>query len=70
MALHQQNKEFGVYHWDTFDNETLLLEQFDTKEQAETWVEKRYGGRIRNSGADQVDIVNSHGIIVRKYSVG
>ena len=23
--------KFGVYHWDTFDNETTLLDEFDTK---------------------------------------
>lgn len=63
-------KKFGVYHWDTFDNETFLLKDFNTLEEAEKYVKERYGTRINNNGADQVDIVDSLGNIVKKYSVG
>jgi hypothetical protein len=62
-------KEFGVYHWDTFDNETLFLDEFDTQKQAEDYVAEKYKGRIDSNGADQVDIVDSKGKIVRAYKV-
>lgn len=71
----QHTKAFGIYHWDTFDNVTLLIDEADTKEQAEEKVEKKYskdaiGPRIRDTGADRVDIVDRAGNIVRCYNVG
>lgn len=62
-------KEFGVYHWDTFDNETLLIAEADTLEEAQDIVNERYKGRISGNGADQVDIVDKKGNIVGKFSV-
>lgn len=59
-------KEFGVYHWDTFDNVTLLIKDCKTLQEALDFVGKKYGDRISSQGADQVDIVNSKGDIVRK----
>jgi len=71
----QHTKVFGIYHWDTFDNETLLIDEADSLEEAENKVQKRYGSgaigpRIRDEGADQVDIVNRQGEIVRVFKVG
>jgi len=66
----QHKKEFGIYHWDTFDNETILIDEADTIKQAVKKVEKRYGDRIRSDGADQVDIVDSKGNIKKKFNVG
>ena len=66
----EHTKELGIYHWDTFDNETLLVDEADTLNEAVEKVETRYKGRIRDDGADQVDIVNSKGDIVRKFKVG
>lgn len=63
-------KEYGVYHWDTFDNENFLVGEADTQEEAENLVKERYGDRIRDNGADFVDIVNSKGDVVKKYAVG
>ena len=65
----QHKKEFGVYHWDTFDNEPLLLEEFDTLPAAEDYVAKKYKGRISPQGADQVDIVDLKGDIKTRYRV-
>ena len=62
-------KNFGIYHWDTFDNETFLIDQADTLEEAEEIIKEKYKGRIGVHGADQVDIVDSKGDIVKKYSV-
>ncbi len=65
----EHTKEFGVYHWDTFDNETLLIEEFFNLEAAKEFVEEHYDGRISHQGADKVDIVNSRGKLVKQYSV-
>ncbi len=74
----QHTKNFGVYHWDTFDNETFLITknystdekaEFDTIEEAEACVKEIYAGHISDNGADQVDIVNLNGDIVKKFRV-
>jgi len=65
-----RTKEFGVYHWDTFDDETLLIYQSDSLEDAKRFVFERYRGRIGGNGADQVDIVNSRGDVLKTYLVG
>lgn len=66
----QHKKEFGIYHWDTFDNETLLVGEADTIEKAVKKVKKRYGDRIRNDGADRVDIVDSKGNVKERFNIG
>lgn len=68
MAI-QHTKEFGIYHWDTFDNVTLLVGEADTKLEAVAIVEKEYGDRISCRGADKVDIVDSNGVVVEDYCV-
>ena len=66
----QHTKEFGIYHWDTFDNETILIDEADSKEEAVEKVKKKYEGRIdEKGGADRVDIVDSSGNIVEKFYV-
>lgn len=60
---------YGVYHWDTFDNVTLLITTKPTLKEAEDYVAEHYAGRISPHGADKVDIVHK-GNIVRQYSVG
>lgn len=65
----KQTKEFGVYHWDTFDNHTLLIKEFDDQESAQEFVADHYEGRISVQGADKVDIVNSRGKVVKQYAV-
>jgi len=69
MAM-THTKKFGVYHWDTFDNETFLKHQSDSKDKAVKWVEKHYGDRLRSNGADRVDLVDSKGNIVENWNVG
>lgn len=63
-------KEFGIYHWDTFDNETLLVDEADTLKEAEEKVRDKYKDRIKLSGADKVDIVNKNGDVMKSFSVG
>lgn len=63
-------KEFGIYHWDTFDNITILLAEYDKKAEALKFVEDRYKNRLRADGADRVEIVNSLGDIVEAFNVG
>ena len=65
----QHTKQFGIYHWDTFDNETILIAETNTLPQAQRKVRKRYGERISPDGADRVEIVNRNGDIVRSYQV-
>ena len=68
MAI-THTKEYGVYHWDTFDNETILLNEFDTIEEAEEYIKKKYEGRLNPvQGADKVEIVDQKGKIRRSYA--
>ena len=68
MVTHK--KEFGIYHWDTFDNETFLVGEADTLAEAKSFVKERYGDRIKPNGADHVDIVDLTGNIKEFYLVG
>ena len=65
----KHKRAFGIYHWDTFDNETLLVDEADTLKEAQDKVVDKYGKRISESGADQVDIVDQEGNILAKYKV-
>jgi hypothetical protein len=63
-------KEFGIYHWDTFDNVTILIDEADTLDEALDKVKDKYEDRINpKHGADQVDIVDQNGDIVKKFKV-
>lgn len=66
----EHKKSFGIYHWDTFDNETFLVDEADNIEEANEKVQEKYKGRISGNGADQVDIVDSKGNVVQKFKVG
>lgn len=68
--MEQHKKAFGIYHWDTFDNCTLLVGERDTLSEAKKLVDEKYHGRIRITGADQVHIVDKKGNVVERYSVG
>jgi len=71
MTDKKQTKEYGVYHWDTFDNVALFLVDFDSVNEAMDYIEEAYKGRIRDNGADKVDIVTlSTRSIVKQYPVG
>lgn len=63
----EHSKKFGVYHWDTFDNETIFVAEFDDLEEAANFVKQKYN--ISSSGADQVDVVDLNGNVVRKYAI-
>jgi hypothetical protein len=67
MIYHK--KAFGIYHWDTFDNKAILIDEADTQVEAEEKVLEKYKDRINDNGADQVDIVNVLGEIVNKFKV-
>jgi hypothetical protein len=43
-------KKFGIYHWDTFDNETLLIDEADTLAQAQ---KKKSPGSTRTESLDK-----------------
>lgn len=65
----EHSKEYGIYHWDTFDNTTSLVDEADTLEDAIQLVQDHYEEHLSPYGADQVDIVDSEGEVVRKYKV-
>lgn len=67
MTKLQQVKNFRIFHWDTFDNETLLVSETDTLSEAQVIIKEKY--KISDSGADQVDIVDRHGNIVEKFKI-
>lgn len=69
----KQTKEFGIYHWDTFEDpgdDTWLVDEADTLDQARELVKKKYGGRIGSGGADQVHIVRLSGRVLERFNVG
>lgn len=68
MAI-EHKKAIGVYHWDTFDNETILLKDCNTLEEAHQFIKEHYGDRIRLTGADRVDIVNRNGTVLERFNV-
>lgn len=65
--MKNQKKEFGIYHWDTFDNTTFMITEMNTLVKAEDYVFDHYN--ISDNGADQVDIVKKGGIVVKKFRV-
>lgn len=68
--MKKHTKNFGVYHWDTFDNETFLKHEADTIQDCKKWIMGHYGDRLRGNGADRVEIVDNEGNIKEKYNVG
>lgn len=69
MSIEKFNKAFGVFHWDTFDNTTILIGEADTISEAQQFVQEQYKGRLDSKGADRVDIVNRLGEVVDRKSV-
>lgn len=67
MITHK--KEYGIYYWDTFDNETFLVGEADTSVEAIEFVNDKYSDRIRRNGADRVEIVDLKGNILEGFSV-
>lgn len=65
----EHKKSLGIYHWDTFDNETFLVHESDNLADANEWIQAHYGSRIQGHGADQLDVVDSKGNIVQKFKV-
>lgn len=66
----KQEKDFGVYRWDTFDNETIMIDEFDTISNAKKFIKEHYGDRLRSNGADKVDIVDLRGNVISSHKVG
>lgn len=65
----QHKNGFGVYLWDTFDNETILLRDgFKTIAAALKWARKK--NPENPNGADKIDIVSNSGDVVKQYPIG
>jgi len=66
----KQTKEYGVYLWDTFDNETLFLKDFHALKDAKEYIEEKFKNDISKDGANRVDIVTlSTGSVVKFYNI-
>jgi len=64
----KHTKEFGVYHWDTFDNETTFCSEFDKLEDAKSYITSNFN--TMKNGADQVDIIDLEGNVVEIFKIG
>ena len=62
-------KEFSVFHWDTFEEDpeiaTMFLDSFDTLLEAEKYIENKYKDKISENGADRVQ--NEHYVNHRQF---
>ena len=67
--MKSHKKAFGIYHWDTFDNETFLVAEADTIEEARDKIQAKYGARISSSGADKDNIDDGRGNVEESFSV-
>lgn len=61
--------EFGIYHWDTFDDITVQVGEADTLEEAKEIVVEKYKGHLFADGADKIEIVDSGGNVVKRYKL-
>ena len=66
--LKKFDKAYGIYHWDTFDDETILIAEADTRNEAWKYIQDNYKGRLSAQGADRVEIVDRLGNVVESYS--
>lgn len=62
-----QKKKYGIYHWDTFDNETFRVHEENNLDKAEEYIKKKYS--VSSNGADQVHIVTKEGQVVRRFHI-
>ena len=62
--------KYGVYWWDTFDNETDLVGEFNHLHNAVDFVESKYRDRLSSQGADKIEIVDDNGTIVKDWRIG
>lgn len=62
-------KAFGIYHWDTFDNTTILVGEADLLSEATAIVHDKYGLSISPNGADRVDIVDLYGSVISTFTI-
>ena len=46
------------------------MHEVDSLAEAIDWIKEHYGRRLQGSGADQVDVVDLDGEIVKRFSVG
>lgn len=65
----EHKKKFGIYLWDTFDNETIFIDEADTIQEAQLKVNDKYGNKISGDGADRIEIVDSKGNIIEKIQI-
>lgn len=62
-------KKFGIYHWDTFDNKTFLVEETDTLDDAKQYISTVYEEKLHLNGADRVEIMDLKGNVIERFNV-
>ncbi|MHA2428275.1 MAG: hypothetical protein ACXADB_09655 [Candidatus Hermodarchaeia archaeon] len=65
----EHEKDYGVYHWDTFDDTTLFMGEGDTVADCCLLILNKYSSRIVGNGADRVEIVDQEGNIVVRFNI-
>ena len=65
----KQTKKYAIFHWDTFDNITILISQSDSRAKIDKVFDKKYKDRVSSQGADRVDIVQKGKGIVASYAI-
>jgi hypothetical protein len=66
---HLHRKPFAIYHWDTLEDQTVLLADFHERSAAVRFVHSEFAGRIGHEGLDQLEIVGPRGELVQKFRV-
>lgn len=64
--------KYRIYHWDNFEppgEDTLLIGDAETIQEAEDLIIQKYGNRLFGNGADRIQIVNAQGDVVKSFNV-
>lgn len=64
-----KDKEYGVYHWDTTSNTTMLIAQEDTLYEAQEFIAARYGDRLDSRGVNRAQVATRAGDVVYSTSI-
>lgn len=60
---------YTIVHVDTFDQGRDVRHMTETQAEAESWVRRTYGDRIKQDGADRVLVVH-RGRVITSFNVG
>lgn len=67
--MKQHSKNYGVYLWDTFDNQTILLFESNSLRKCFYYILAGYEKKIAGTGADKIEIVDAAGNVVLEAKI-